>query len=442
MDDFLFVKFVNVFVSVVRSGTLLPEAEIQRHLRDRTRFAISIPHDGPSVTIDLRRYDTLVQLLEHAYPDQLDERVIQHTLADLIRNILTGQEPVITPAALEPAARQLLAEITRDLRNHRALVVVDGLHLNEAVSLPLGACTLRTLDQTHEVPLIQHLEQRREVPDLGSQPVLEVQMFGHTARVVSNARSAAETAIDIFRLFNASWHRDRPPYVPSRRRIGLHLAQVRELEKIYTIDDQLTVAASHWYPQHYDSYSLGRYESERMQRLGLEQVNQLTMVPLERVDDKAQRIRRAIHWFAKGTYANSIADSFLMYSIAAEALVADGRSSQPTNAHRIAGLLSRSNTYLNMVPFSQVVVDDLMRAFQPHRRFAIISVRLQSLFKFRNRVAHGQEMTGEQDVIAELIDMETFTRGAILAFSVSPWNNLAEYADWLHASTQFHPEPE
>lgn len=440
LSEPLFTKILNAFSALARSGRLIPIDDHEKERRDRSRFLIDCPHDKPWLSINIEKYNRIVSLLSCAYPNQLSDEQIDKLLRSTIRPLLDVGSSAFKPIDIRSGLTEGLQQIQSEICECTLMLFVDGLIMNTPHEVQLGSVSIHPFHLDTDYARILQVEcERANVEVLPRHPYFKFQGKGHIDRLVSIANQEADTALNIFRLFNASWYCDKGPHVAFPKQISVFVASARNVRKIYAFNSDGQQISSHMKPQHFNPFVLEQRTIKHMQRLGLDKINQLVSDPVYNNDDKAKRIRYSIHWFAKGTDADSLADSFLMYAIAAEALLSEGRTSQETYARRMAGLLARDHKYRSG-PFSSQL-NEPRNVIDPNEWFVAFNDRLIDLFGFRNRIAHGLETSGEPQHIGKLVDFEAFTRGAILSFASGSWHTLSEYTEWLDSSlnTRFEP---
>jgi len=436
----LFEKILNEFTALARSGRLVSKDNHEAERRNRIRYIIDCPDNQPWLSIDVEKYNRIVPPLEQAFPKQLADKQVQELVVAVVRPLLDAGKEDFKPIDIKDGLAERLSIVEGELQEYTMMLIVDGLTMKHPCEVRLGSLSLHPYQEgTGYAQILQAEQERRKKEIIVKLPYLKFQRKGNIDRLTAVANEEAGIALSIFRLFNASWHGDKNPPLGSPKRIGVYIASERDVRNIHTINSDGVYIASHMTPQHFEPFVLDENKIKSMELLGLDTINQLMSDSTSDDNDKSRRIRYAIHWFAKGTDAETLTDSFLMYAIAAEALLSEGRTSQEIYAQRIAGLLARDRQY-RTGPFSGQLPEP-QKPFDPNAWFITIRARIVELFDFRNRIAHGSETSGEAQHISNLVDFESCTRGAILSFASGPWQSITEYSEWLDSSltTVFEP---
>jgi hypothetical protein len=150
--------------------------------------------------------------------------------------------------------------------------------------------------------------------------------------------------------------------------------------------------------------------------------------------DTAGRLLRAINWFGKASTTSSVAESFLLYAVAAESLLSEGHTPKETYAKRIAALITRHDIEV-IYPWGGYLSSGFRKklddASSKNDRVTIINDRVIELFTYRNDVAHGMVLEDEIDPI-NLLDLETLARNSILSFVDGGWDTLGQFKTWMN----------
>lgn len=433
-----FEKIVNNFARLLRDTDVatLDDSILSESLLGKPDPSRMITHSLTNdryISMDKRKYRTLAKQIHDVYPGQLSDKLIHDGVLEIAIQLNEASPKGVNPASVTPLVADFIQHLEQEIRDLVVLVLVDGLDMNIKEPVALGPAVLIPYTPASDYAKAVQWEQDLRERDTVKYPCLRFEGLGHIDRVVETAITSATTSLDIFRLYRASWFRDQLPAGATQKRIGLRIPSAREITKVYVLNADLSVFQVAMFPQHFDSYPFDDYHLNRMKRLGLEVINGMFADPDASQGDKALRVRRAIHWFAKGTHADSLADSFLMYAIAVEALLSQGRNSQEGYSNRVAGLIARDITFWGAMEVSRKFASRVV-SHEPSALFQAIAERTRELFEFRNRIAHGHETTGDMDEDDKLIDFESITRCAILSFAMGPWASLNDYVAWLNDS--------
>lgn len=272
---------------------------------------------------------------------------------------------------------------------------------------------------------------------------VKAEICAHRKRAIERTKEITEETLDVLRLFLASYYRDiyRVPGV--RRQMGVAgTLPRRKGSRVLTVKTRGTtekqIPRVSFEFENYKPYELTDEMIKEMKALGLSTLNSYLPCIDEASHGSLQiRLYRAMSWFSKGTTASKVADSYLMYAIAAESLLSEGRTPQGTYATWIASLVTRDEdrfVYRLDGAISASLADRLKSASSLSKRFNIIRERATELFDYRNDIAHGQILDEDINPI-NLLDFETLVRNCILSFLVDNRESFADFKGWVEAST-------
>lgn len=397
---------------------------------------VSLETDEPlELFIEERRWETLWQGVESIYPGQIDRECVFHHLERALSNWICNNHEFTDQSLVERKADDFLDQVSNDIKHYTVYVPIVGLQVSGPETI-IGKGSLHVNRESDLLEAIssfkeRHPNNRYDLSACEEAPCyFEFTLSGHQKVVIRKAKKGADFSLGILRLLIASFYTD--VYVPhSRPKIMGMLGALPQGEYEHIILKQ--TATSLINPRNIrasDSFQFYGKVKEVTQT-HLQQINNLLSKP---DNETSKRMRIAINWFAKATTANTIIDSFLMYAIAIESILSEGRTSKETYGDRIAFLTKPQNCN-NLFPLggqlSSTFTNDLVINPDPT---GIIKTRVIDLFEIRNNIAHGN-IDLEQNVshqalnkyVDSLIDFETLARNTILAFVYGGWLSLTDF---------------
>jgi len=282
-------------------------------------------------------------------------------------------------------------------------------------------------------------------------PFLLMKIEGETSHILELAKEKGELVLDVIRFYLGSFYFDFGPY-DKRRRLGLSGAFVDGAKQyIYWFKgDDITPETFVGTSQSIDIYGtfiLDKEVYEEMKKNGADIImKHLQCAILPDASEVSTRLYRAIRWFSKGTRSLDISDSFLCYVIALEALLSKGSTAKEMYASYVSALVSRNTDSKNMIfpgflspVFNRMeknLVQKLRNAERLEQRFRILEEEIKELFKLRNQIAHGGTFD-LQEYIADLLNLETLTKNAILSFVLLNPVTFKDFRDWQNSFLSF-----
>lgn len=455
------LKIINAFKGFIRSYRL-EKLALDNNNEDRLEpeFKYAWRHFTETETdeqlelfYEIKSCNRIVELFERAHPEQIDRELVVRYLLDCLSDWITESCNPNDQDLLEEVAKRFIAQVSNDIKKRLLFVPLEGLEIVGGINLELGNVTIHPHRENSSLSLLlsQRQKRYRRFDISGSKYFKSVKSFitceivGHTNQAIQKAISETHIALNILRFFLASnYFHEQSDISVSRMGIAGSLNMDQQL-KIFYINVEMPLEEQ--FPgsterrKLHSSFTLTSEQAKSMQNLGLTKINEaFRSLNCESPPDLSRRLTRAIMWFAKGTSARSIADSFLMYAIAIEGLLSENRTSQETYATQMAALVTCSKTEDLICPvgghISSSFAAQLKKTTTLNDRFNLIRNRTLELFDYRNRIAHGAVLENEVEK-KNLLDFETLVRNAILSFLKNNWNTLGEFKDWVNKSTRF-----
>lgn len=452
------LKIVNAFKGFIKAYRLDPFGFDNDRFEPKFKYAWRYfteteTQEQLELFYEVKSCKRLIELFERAYPEQIDPKLlIRHLLDSLSDWIIEGNERD-DQHALEKAAEQLIMKVQAEIKKRLMFVPLEGLEVEGITNLELGNVVLYTHEPNSLLStLLQQRRTRYQSFDKGDSEFFKnvkafvtCEVVGQPNQAIQKAIAETQTALNILRFYLASnYVHEQSDDLVARMGIAGNLNTDEQL-KVFYIDAEMPSEGQ--FPgsterrKLHRSFTLTIEQAESMRNLGLTKINEAfrSLNTCESPSDLSRRLTRAITWFAKGTSARSIVDSFLMYAIAIEGLLSENRTSKETYATQMAALVTCSETEDLICPIGGLISSDfakqLRKATTLNDRFNIIRNHISELFDYRNKIAHGAVLENEVEK-KNLLDFETLVRNAILSFLKNNWNTLGEFKDWVHKSTR------
>lgn len=391
---------------------------------------------------ELHRFIDKLSIL---YPDQIDKRFASHLLVDLACEWVENNYQIKDQDKITELLSGYLDEIKEHIQSYTVYIPISGLKIEGNSSIQVGQLTLRRNTEDSEMSrVIQRAESVIE-PVRKAPAFAKLRVHAHPRHAKERAKEITEGALDVLRLYFGSHYYDI--YVDSRSMgitgtlPGQGLVQVFAVEDEKPLEDQRPGSLATRDVQM--PYSVSVRLVEEMERLGLSRFNALLEEVEECKPNSAElRLYRALRWFAKGTTASKIADSYMMYAIAAEALLSEGRTTKEAYARWIASLVIREGN--SIYPFGGGLSTSFHKRLKSaevlSERFNVVREHVIQLFGYRNKIAHGQILDQDIDPL-NLLDFETLVRNSILSFLIADWKKFRDFKQWLDESIHLHFSP-
>lgn|GEM_PF-3011404 len=385
-------------------------------------------------------------MVDRLYPSQTHRKTVSDLLTDATKAWLEAGANKNDQPTLEAAARQFLTQVEERIRSLVVLVPIEGLEANFSEDVEIARCRLSSNSPRSQLMLAisqarerVHRNEESPVPAEQASAYFSVAVQSHFGRALKRAGAEVELALNVIRLYRASFYFDihnrsvpRQMGIVGTRHEGRY-GSMYVLRGGHPVEDQSPGFQESF--RHVDSYEINNAVIKSMRAHGLDRINKLLTTAASGGGGETSRsLLRAIDWFGKATTAMSMAESFLMYVISIEALLSRGdRTPKESYAERIAALVTRQDDvvvfpvdgYLSR-PFSQT----LKSAANQSARRARVYDRAVKLFGIRNDIAHGAKVEAEIDTV-DLLDCETLIRNAILSFVDGGWDTLADFKKWM-----------
>jgi hypothetical protein len=375
-------------------------------------------------------------------------------LIDLASAWIEKKNDIRDQEKVAEALSRYLRELEEGIKCYTIYVPINGLEVNSTTGVKIGRSILLSNTEDSEMRrLAQRTKEKlggnaENLADLATTfeeatSFVKAEICAHHRRAIERAKEITEETLDVLRLYLGSFYLDiyRKPRTPSQMGVAGTLPH-RKGSRVLTVRTggyvEKQVPGASFEFEHYEPYSLTAEVIREMKGLGLSTLNSYLPCIDEASRGSAElRLYRAMSWFSKGTTASKVADSYLMYAIAAESLLSEGRTPQETYATWIASLVTRDGdrfVYPLGGAISVSLADRLKSAGSLSKRFSVIRERAIELFAYRNDIAHGQILDEESNPI-NLLDFETLVRNCILSFLVDNWESFADFKGWVQAST-------
>ncbi|NLG49982.1 MAG: hypothetical protein GX552_07730 [Chloroflexi bacterium] len=450
-------KIIDGLKGVLNTLRLVPFGETLEAENYQRTLQLFQCKDGELSELWVKRRDTerMQLLVEKRFPGKTDRKLVHKLLLKTAKEWIEAGHQISEQAELKRLGIQFIAAVESEINDWVVYLPVQGLEGSLPGDISLGACQLFQNTIGGELDLaIRGIEEYVDVGGTAEALTMNdlsrtapfffrVCVTAHTGRAVQNARGEAGLALSVLRLFVASYYRDRhlqglprdmglAGTIPrGESSPALYLRDNIPLDKQYA-GVQTEGRGSFAYEVDFPGFV--RANGSRLAQINAQIISSRRGI----ATSLGRRLELAITWFAKGTSASSIAESFLMYAIAIEALLSQGRTSQHEYALRIAALVLRCGEDQNpFAPYGGLVSSQLHDRLLGHTdlsiRFDKLVERIDSLFDYRNQIAHGRMSEDELDAM-ELVDFETLVRCSLISFVDGGWRSVDEFAHWLGAS--------
>lgn len=402
-------------------------------------------------------HDRLLRFVDIYIPGKIDRKISSGLLVDELTEWVDQSKDVNNIEQVKKALDTFLLRLEENIDEFKVFIPIEGLNIEGISDFELGRLRVYRNTTSNIVgELLRTLKLRHQTEEDNIYSVFTnapcffvVEYKGHAARAIEESIDICFEALSILRLFLSSYYLDiyRRQAVPLRMSISGTTASIDRSNSLYVksslpIDQQIPGTSMQFI--HYESYKLNKEKLEFMQKIGIQLINSKFQSSGQSVSMSIpRRLNRSISWFSKGTTALSLAESFLFYAIAVESLFSEGRTSQETYSLWISTLVTRDEL-VNIFPISGFISTDFGRELDEapsiSDRFEIINRRANTLFDYRNQIAHGS-VFHDEIAIVNLMDFETIIRNAILSFVIDEWESLGVFTDWVNRSVglSYHP---
>ena len=434
----------------IKSGPLILEGEYHQTFRMFTS-------GDELLQLQYRRqeHDHLVALLQNSYPNKLDRITVSNTILDTCQRWIENDCEISDDDAVREATDLLISAASESISSYHVLVPLQGLQIEVDKPFPLAGSVLWKNSSNSDMQLatnrLQDKVGKHEIYNvfIKAPSYLECKTTAQHKRAIDNAVVLSEQALDVLRLYVASFYFDRFREPSTQQHIGIAGTiepgdRINALILNPTMPYTEQIPGSSFHKIHFMDYVLTEKAAQAISMCHLSRVNTLISGAQEKDKDHiARRLLRAVSWFAKATTASSIADAFLMFCIAIEGLLSEGRTSKEIYSSWLASLICKEEG-VNISPLggylSSEFAANLSKASSLTSRFQIVNERCLQLFNYRNLIAHGSVMDEEVNA-STLLDIETIARNGILAFVQGGWSCLNEFKNWFDQSTwvEFSP---
>lgn len=449
-------KIINAFKGLITTYKLVPtlpkNTDIDSKYKASGRY-FSNEKDG-----DLELYHRdkpfliVLELVTKLYSGQTDRNLTSRLIRDTLNDWITEGKNFTEPSHLEEVCKEFFDKVEANIKNRLVFLPIEGLEFNSSESLSLGDCQLYKNDKNSDFMKVIQQDKRRS--SKGSKKEVEIEKkwtdkvksyftyktIAHSGKAMEQGVEKANIALNILRLYISSYYFNENKRAVVRR-MGLYGSmQLGERSHIFYIDPYKSIEDQ--YPGTkqssviQESFKINREFIKYMKANGLDRINRLAQLlgSKHSEEDVARRFMRAIAWFGKATSAKSLADSYLMYAIAIEALLSEGRTSKETYSVRIASLITCDSDESFICPVGGYVSSEFKKQLQDAKtlkdRFDIVREKVLKLFSYRNQIAHGAVLDNEvKDV--NLLDFETIVQNAILSFAKKEWPTFGDFKAWI-----------
>jgi hypothetical protein len=439
-------KAIDAFKGVVRTHKLdpSPPRELGKHPDYVPTLKMFHDQDGKNFELVYERdaLDRFLNCVERLYPEQVDRKQVRRQLQEsMIDWIEQGHDREDTIQA-EQVAGDLFDRVEQEIKSLLVYVPIEGLTGSYPDGLQLGRCQLYRNSRQSELRKLLEADKKRlptfdDYSEVEKAPAfLRVSLTAHANKARQQALEETRLALNVLCLFIGSYFFDTYKDEKMPRCMGaLGTLPMRTHEVVF--DASAHIPIDEQYPgssmslRHHRSFELKSGADRLLIDNGLERINQLIceIVPSSK-GSLSIRLLRAINWFGQATTADGIAESYLLYAIAAESLLSEGRTGKETYGIRMAALVTREKDLYPI--YGQYISPRFAKEFQKHpdQHFQVTKKRVVDLFDVRNGIAHGRLLDYEIEP-SDLLDLESLVRCSILSFVLGGWASLDEYKDWL-----------
>ena len=449
-------KVLDAFKGFINSYKLEPMAINHDRLRPKySPTSVTFKKDKELLELfyEVESHQRICKILGQLFPGQIDNKLVLKLLIDATtRWIEAGNDPT-DQSKLEQAGQEFIVMVREKIRPFLIFLPVEGLKIDSTKCVTLGRCKLQVHDRKSNLFQILEQDKTRWKKEASKESGISkrvkayftCEITGPPQKALDRGIEEANLALSMLRLYISFYYfheyqddivyrmglagslnfneKIRVFYINPNESIVNQFPGFREQRKIYKeleIDDELI---------------------EHMEENGLERLNKLFQsLDLNRSgDDVARRLLRAVTWFAKGTNARSIADSFLMYAIAIEGLLSEDRTPQETYATQIAALVTTDKDQLIYPVGGYISIQfakQLKEAESLNTKYNLVRNRVLDLFNYRNRIAHGAILEDEVNTI-NLLDFETLAKNTILSFVSGGWESFSAFKGWINKSVRY-----
>lgn len=446
IDDRQRSKIIAAFKGFVRTYKLVPNNKDLRLFDDEYSRTLKVfESDKEAFELFYKRspYFRLLDLVARFFPDQTDNKFVSECLTDVITEWIEKGYDINDQACLEQAAISFLNRVEQNIRTLIVLIPVEGLVYARQNELQLARCRLccNSFDSDLKKVILQHKE-----VIFNTQSSLEkvsaffrVKLEGHSNRTVQNGKDEVELSLNVLRLFIGSYYFDIYKQGSSPKLMGIMgtLASANLESNVFFIQPNMPIEEQS--PGFLEQYSYHKpFELNEKHWEALENsplLQRINQVLCSTQTDKlgiSRRLLRALGWFGKASKASNIVESYLMYAIAVESLLSEGRTLKETYAKRMAALTTR-NSSKGIYPqggYTSPEFAEKLEQTMSSDRFIVVKDKVETLFRYRNDIAHGMVLGDEIEAL-NLLDLETLVRNSILSFIDGSWNNLNEFKVWM-----------
>ncbi len=447
MDDSLRSKVITEFKGFIRTHKLVPHNKELRLFNDAEyeRTLKIFESDKETFELFYKRppYFRLLDLVARFFPDQTDNKFVSECLTEAITEWIEGCYDINDQTHLEQAAIDFLKRVEQNIHTSIVLIPIEGLIYERQNELQLAQCQLCC--NSSDSDLKKAIRQNKETT-LITQPSLErmsaffrVKLAGHFHRTIQNSKDEVELSLNVLRLFIGSYYFDIYRQRSSPKFMGIMgtLHSERSESNVFLIQPDMPIEEQNpGFLEQYayrKSFKLNEKTWKTLENSKiLQRINQvLCSMQMDKLGISG-RLLRALGWFGKASKAGNIVESYLMYAIAVESLLSEGRTSKETYAKRIAALTTR-NSNKGIYPQGGHISPEFGEKLEKTMgsdRFIVVRDRVETLFNYRNDIAHGMVL-GDEIESLNLLDLETLVRNAILSFIDGNWDSLNQFTVWM-----------
>lgn len=453
-------KVINALKGIITSFKLIPfgMTNVDPSLKDGYLSTTIENVEGKSENLVFRTslYDQLLDLAEKLYPGQLDDDLVSQFIIKSLKlwNKTKRDESNINQQ-LEKFGEDFICDIENAIQPLKIFLPMEGLQIIGCENLTFGNCIFYENHANSEFMQVVRREQQdnnllylEEAEMRKIKSYVTYQVTAHAKRAMKRGIEEANLALSVLRLYIASYYEhENNRKVPTRMGIygSLHKNEptfVFYIDSTVPINEYLPGSRMSLKPLH--PFQITCRNIKVINENGLSQINHL-MGPAQEKNDIARRLRRAITWFAKATYANSKTESYLMYAMAIEGLLSEDRTSQEAYALEIASLVTCDKKDCLIYPIGGGLSNEFFQSLEMANslgeKFNVIREKALKLFTHRNRIAHGAVLENDLKDDIDLLDFETLVRNSILAFAKRQWSDFSSFKKWMKESVRYDFNP-
>ena len=404
-DDRQRSKVIAAFKGFVRTYKLVPnnkDLRLFNHAEYRRTLKV-FEADKEAFELFYKRlpyFILLVDLVAKSFPDQTDNKFVSECLTEAITEWIEEGYDVNDQTRLEQAAISFLTRVEQNIRTLIVIIPIVGLIYVRQKELQLARC--RLCCNSFDSDLKKAIRQHKEVIFNTQSSLEEVSAFfrvkleGHPNRTIQNGKDDVELSLNVLRLFVGSYYFDIFRQGSSPKLMGIigTLPSASLESNVFFIQPDIPIEVQN--PGFLEQY--GYHKPFKLNEKTWEALENSPIlksikffVPYKRVSWVFLGVSDA-GWFGKASKASNIGESYLMYAIAIESLLSEGRTFKETYAKQMAALTTRNSNKGNCPQGGHTSPEfgEKLEKTINSDRFIVVKDRVEKyLLTYRNDIAHG-----------------------------------------------------